>query len=132
MASFGRPYDSPHMINAEQTSTEHAKAWGNEAAYAGEPELAEQVKAAIESGDEDPAHLINYAAILLDLHRNRAALDWLLAHPAEYREYYQNLATAYAKTDSTKLEQIRENNGKSPEVPSCPNSIVAYMDWQGL
>lgn len=120
------------MISAEKTKLEHAKTWGDEAATRRLSALAEQVKAAIEDGNSDPAHLINYAAILLDLHRNQAALEWLLAHPLQHREYYQNLAIAYAKTDSAKLEQIRANNGKSREAPSCPNSIVAYMDWQGL
>lgn len=120
------------MITAEVAYSEHGKAWGNEAAYAALPELAERVKAAIEGGDDDPAHVINYAAILLDLHRNQAALDWLLAHPVQYREYFQNLAAVYAKTDSTKLEEIRANNRRAWELPSCPNAIVAYMDWQGL
>lgn len=120
------------MISAEKTRLEHAKAWGDEAGTARLKALAAHVEAAIEGGDSDPAHLINYAAILLDLHRNQAALEWLLAHPVQYREYYENLATAYAKTDPTKLEEIRASNGKSREVPSCPSSIVAYMDWQGL
>ena len=120
------------MLSSADIYAEHAKAWGNEAAYAALPQLAETVRSAVESGDDDPAHVINYGAILLDLHRNSEALAWLVAHPVEYREYFENLATAYAKTDSSNKEPIRSNNLKSGDYPKCPNAILAYIDYQGL
>ena len=120
------------MITSAATYAQHASAWGHDAGYAALPDLAAQVRSAIEAGDRDPAHVINLAAILLDLHRNAEALAWLIAHPLEYREYYQNLATAFAKTDPDNLEAIRSNNRNARDAPPCPNAILAYIDYQGL
>ena len=120
------------MISSSDTFSEHARAWGNDAAYAALPQLADTVRSAIEAGDSDPAHVINYAAILLDLHRDDEALNWLLEHPLDYREYFQNLATAYAKTDPSNKKQIRYNNHKSSNFPPCPNAVLAYIDYHGL
>ena len=120
------------MITSADAYRIHSEAWGDEEAYGELPSLANQVRQAIEHGHEDPAHVINYGAILLDLHRDSEALEWLLAHHVEYREYFQNLATAYAKTDPNNKEPIRSNNLKSREYPGCPNAILAYIDYHGL
>ena len=120
------------MVSSAYTYAEHAKAWGDNAAYAVLPQLAEAVRLAIEAGDSDPAHVINYAAILLDIHKDAEALQWLMDHPLEYQEYYQNLGTAFAKTDPNNKEPIRANNLKSRKYPRCPNAILAYIDYQGL
>ena len=120
------------MISSADTFSEHARTWGDDAAFAALPRLVDAVRAAIEAGDGDPAHVINYAAILLDLHRDDEALNWLLEHPLGYREYFENLATAYAKTDPSNKGQIRSNNHKSRNFPRCPNAILAYIDYLGL
>ena len=120
------------MISSADTFAEHRKSWGNDAAYAALPKLADTVRATIESGDSDPAHIINYAAILLDLHRDSEALEWLVAHPLNYREYYQNLGTARAKTDPNNIEPIIFNNIKARDYPRCPNAVLAYIDYHGL
>lgn len=120
------------MIDSADVYARHLRTWCSQEEYESLPDLAAQVKDAIEAGDGDPAHLINYAAILLDLHRDDEALRWLLAHRVDYREYYENLATAYAKTDPNVKEPIRENNGRSRLHPKCPNAILAYIDYQGL
>jgi hypothetical protein len=124
--------DPAPMITSADTYARHSRAWGNDAVYAALPELAKEVWSAIEAGDEDPAHGINFAAILLDLHRDQEALDWMRAHPVDYREYYQNLATAYAKIDPNNKEPIRANNLKARDCPRCPNAILAYIDYHAL
>jgi hypothetical protein len=120
------------MITAAETNRRHGEAWGNPAAYKRLPRLAEEVWEQIARGDDDPAHVINYAAILLDLHRDEEALEWLLGRKVDFKEYYQNLATAYAKTKPSDIGNIRKNNLEAAKHPECPHAIIAYIDYQGM
>jgi len=111
---------------------EYARAWRKPDGYDDLPRLLASTREAIQSGDSDDALIISYAAILLDLGRNEEALDWLLAHPLGYREYYENLGTAYAKNDPGDLKRVRRSNTEARNHPACPNAIVAYIDYQGM
>lgn len=120
------------MITAAESYKIHETAWNDPNGDAVLADLARQIRETIESGQRDDALMINCAAVMLDLHQNKAALDWLLAHPVDYREYFLNLATAYAKLNASDLKNIRRNNEEATRYPSCPNAILAYIDYQAL
>ena len=73
----------------------------------------------------------NYAAVLLDLHRDSEALDLLRQYSPEFSEYCSNYAIAIAKS-AYDIALIRKWNKAASTQPKQENAIVAYMDWQGL
>ena len=117
------------MITSAQTFAAYSEAWAS-GDFARLTDLLERVAAAISAGDTDPAHRINYGALLLDLGRDVEARDWLVAHPLEYREYYENLAIARFKTARRAIGAIRESNRRAQTLSKCSNAIVAYVDYQ--
>jgi len=82
--------------------------------------------------DKNNSLLINnYAAILLDLHRDSKALELLKKGCPEFSEYCFNFAIAIAKS-AYDVEQIRKWNQSANEKPKRDGAIIAYMDWQAL
>ncbi|MCB0353641.1 MAG: hypothetical protein KDD64_08960 [Bdellovibrionales bacterium] len=120
------------MVSSLETLREYSKAWNREDSSKKLTALLRRVRGAIDQGESDPAHRINFGALLLDLQRNREALEWFRANPLQYKEYFQNLAIALAKTDRGNIQAVRANNKKAEQLPSCPNTIVAYIDYHGM
>ncbi|WP_431474394.1 hypothetical protein RVM24_16210 [Marinobacter sp. KM021] len=110
----------------------HCQAWNDHTRFTDCLEQAAVLlKQAFESGGSSPLLINNYAAVLLDLHRDSEALDLLRQHPPEFSEYCSNYAIAIAKS-AYDIALIRKWNKAASTQPKQENAIVAYMDWQGL
>ncbi len=84
-----------------------------------------------DSGSRQGVIVNNYAAVLLDLQMNRAALKILSENSPDSSEYCSNLAIAIAKADYD-IERIRYWNKESSKYPKVKGAIIAYIDWQGM
>ena len=82
-------------------------------------------------GERSPLFMNNYAAVLMDLHRDDEALGLLQFHKPDFSEHCANLAIATAKA-AYDLEGIRKWNGLASQLPRRKGANVAYMDWQAL
>jgi hypothetical protein len=89
------------------------------------------LQAAYKAGDDRHLMINNYAAVLLNLHRNQEALDLLKKYQPESSAYCENYAIAIAKA-CYRIEDIRHWNLKARDYPVMENAIVAYVDWQGF
>lgn len=110
----------------------HRQAWRQLEDSTGPLEKAASLaKSAYEKGENSPLFINNYAAVLLDLHRNNEALALLKSGEPVFSEYCLNHAIAIAKA-AYDLELIRHWNQAATQQPKQEGAIVAYMDWQGL
>ena len=120
------------MSVIEETRKLHRKAWSNYDDFTVSLEEAVLMcQAAYENGENLPLFINNYAAVLLDLHRDDEALDLLKNRDPTFSEYCSNYAIAIAKA-AYDLELIRKWNQAATKKPKQDGAIVAYMDWQGL
>ena len=120
------------MSVIEDTKELHRKAWTNYDYFTDSLEQAVSIcQAAYENGENSPLFINNYAAVLLDLHRDDEALDLLKNSDPTFSEYCSNYAIAIAKA-AYDLELIRKWNQAATKKPKQDGAIVAYMDWQGL
>jgi predicted Zn-dependent protease len=88
-------------------------------------------KKAYEEGNHANLVVNNYAAVLLNLHRNTEALELLKQYEPECSEYCSNYAIAVAKTRYN-IAEIRKWNSMASQYPRLEQAIVAYIDWQGF
>jgi hypothetical protein len=88
-------------------------------------------QAAYNNSERSPLFRNNYAAVLLDLHRDEEALSLLKSSNPEFSEYCSNLAIAIVKA-AYDLKLIRKWNQAATKQPMQDGAIVAYLDWQGL
>lgn len=110
----------------------HRQAWGQlEDSNVPLEQAASLAKSAHEKGENSPLFINNYAAVLLDLHRDKEALDLLKSSDPVFSEYCLNYAIAVAKT-ADDMEIIRHWNQAARQHPKQAGAIVAYMDWQGM
>ncbi|USH05160.1 hypothetical protein K6Q96_18235 [Grimontia kaedaensis] len=120
------------MSIIEETRELHRKAWSNYDDFTDSLEKAVSIcKAAYENGENSPLFINNYAAVLLDLHRDEEALNLLEISDPVFSEYCSNYAIAIAKA-AYDLELIRKWNQAATKQPKQDGAIVAFMDWQGL
>lgn len=115
-----------------ESSKYYSEAWSKGANY----ELCLQkaldlLRTAYLEGDKRSAVVNNYAAVLLDLNMNRAALDILISNDPQCAEFCSNYAIALMKLGKT-VDEVREWNLRSSRYPKCTEAIVAYMDWQAM
>ncbi|MBY6034995.1 hypothetical protein KUV59_17610 [Marinobacter daepoensis] len=110
----------------------HSQAWSDQSRFT---ECLEQaaglLKQAYESGDTSSLLVNNYAAVLLDLHRDFDALELLRLCDPDFSEFCANYAIAVAKA-AYDIDLIRHWNQAASKYPKDERAIVAYMDWQGL
>lgn len=120
------------MTVAEEINKLHQKAWSNYADFTESLEKAVSVcRVAYENGENTPLFINNYAAVLLDLHRDEEALSLLKSCNPSFSQYCSNMAIAIAKA-AYDLELIRKWNKAATKQHKQDGAIVAYMDWQGL
>jgi predicted Zn-dependent protease len=113
-----------------ESSKLHVEAWSDYDKYVRcLTSAAELLQAAYESGDHRTLLVNNYAAVLLDLHRDDEALNLLQRYEPEFSQYCSNYAIAIAKA-AYDITLIRKWNMAAPEYPK--GAILAYMDWQAL
>ncbi len=120
------------MISPKESYDIYRRHWAGDNASEIFPRLLADIRRAMEEKHDNPALINNYGAILLDLNRNKEALDWLSSHPLDFSEYYENLAIAVIKCDRSRADKCRELNRKAGRLPKKPYAIVAYIDYQGL
>jgi 5,10-methenyltetrahydromethanopterin hydrogenase len=120
------------MISPKESYDIYRHNWAGDNAPEVFTRLLEDIRRALEVNHADPALMNNYGAILLDLNRNKEALDWLSSHPLDFSEYYENLAIAVIKCDRSEIDKCRELNGKAGRLSKKQYAIAAYIDYQGL
>lgn len=110
----------------------HEMAWKPNADYLGCMDLALiLIKKAYDEGNHTNLVVNNYAAILLDLHRDKEALELLEQYEPECFEYCSNYSVAAIKLGSN-ISEIRKWNGLASQYPRLEKAIVAYIDLQAL
>ncbi|WP_160151546.1 hypothetical protein [Microbulbifer sp. ALW1] len=110
----------------------HRNAWSDYSKYTEYLEKAISLcEVEYEAGERSLLFINNYAALLLDLHRDAEALRLLKDQTPEFSEYCSNYAIAIAKSGYD-IEAIRKWNRAASNYPKRENAIVAYMDWQAL
>lgn len=110
----------------------HELAWGAGADYEKYMQQAFSIlKKAYDNDDHRHLIINNYAGVLLNLHRNREALDLLKQYQPECSTYCLNYAIAIAKTNYN-IHEIRKWNMAARDYPHLENAIEAYIDWQGF
>lgn len=121
-------------MSVEQITYElHQKAWSDmDNWYDHLNEAVQSSSEAIKLNQANDVVKNNYAALLLELHKNKEAYLFLKDNIFEFKENYANMGIAIAKTNPQDIERIRIYNSKSQELPSKKYAIEAYMDWQGL
>ncbi|HEY0924256.1 hypothetical protein [Rheinheimera pacifica] len=116
----------------EETLKLHSQAWRDHSQFTECLEKAARLLQQVyESGAVDSLIVNNYAAVLLDLHRDAEARELLQAHSPEFSEFCSNYAIAIAKS-AYDISLIRQWNQAASRLPKRQGAIVAYMDWQSL
>jgi hypothetical protein len=87
---------------------------------------------AYEGGDQSSVVINNLAAVLLDMYRDKEALDFIKEHKPECKEFCLNYAIALVKQNVSDINEVRKWNKMAANYPKQEHAIVAYMDWQGL
>lgn len=119
-------------LSAKEVYQQYSKIWCQENNRLLVTNLIKAVEATLDQDPYNPALIISYAALLLDRNRSNEALNWLKRHPLPLNEYHQNVAVAYAKTDSVHSELVRKHNQIAANLPHCEFALVAYIDFQAL
>jgi len=110
----------------------HRRAWSDYSKYSEYLEKAISLcEEEYRAGERSSLFINNYAALLLDLHRDAEALRLLKGKTPEFSEYCSNYAIAIAKSEYD-IEAIRKWNKAAANYPKNEDAIVAYMDWQAL
>ncbi|TGG95604.1 hypothetical protein E4656_04105 [Natronospirillum operosum] len=116
----------------EESIRLHDLAWRDHSRFAEHLEQAAKLlRAEYEDGERDSLLINNYAAVLLDLHRDAEALALLQSSVPDCAEHCLNTAIAIAKS-AYDLARIRQWNLATADYPRRQGALVAYMDWQGL
>lgn len=115
----------------EESARLHSEAWGSGKSSDYLIRALNLLKSEYESGNESNIVVNNYAATLLNLHKNSEALALLRLGEPEISEYCSNYAIAIAKSKYD-LAEIRKWNQNAGKYPKAENAIVAYIDWHGF
>ncbi|TBR43551.1 hypothetical protein CBF23_005080 [Marinomonas agarivorans] len=120
------------MSVIEEVKTLHRKAWCNDDDFTKLLEKAVLLcEVAYKDRERSPLFINNYAAVLLDLHRDDEALVLLKNSKPIFSEYCSNYAIAIAKS-AYDLDLIRYWNQEATKQPKQSGAILAYIDWQAL
>lgn len=126
-------YQEIKMNVSEESYLLHSRAWGDSdktKSHLYDAYLL--LHKAYESGDKSNVVINNLAAVLLDMYRDKEALDFIKGHKPECEEFCLNYAIALVKQNESDINEIRKWNQMAKNYPKQQNAIVAYMDWHGL
>lgn len=120
------------MDAIEKSLSLHREAWNDYDKFVECLEKAEEVlKSEYLKGNTDPLIINNYAAALLDQHKDSEALELLIKNEVVLAEYCLNRAIAVAKANYD-VSEIRHWNDAARSHPKNDKAILAFMDWQAL